>query len=212
MDKLTQKRIEAVIKLGLTENQAKEFANIEKNWVDKKSAFLCEAGFLEAEKLSKIKMESNFEIVKSFLEYQIKIQNGFIKPTETDKRQFELNFRSSQLSKYLSHTLDYINNWETKIGTEVYKYVDRFGYSEKIMADVFNKTVNTPLLFTKELFEELILNIIEYKIKYFSEMLTDRPITCNSTCKFTNLEFEWSLECYQELIKFHKELLYRYTK
>ncbi len=145
-------------------------------------------------------------------EAHIELLSKFIKPTICNSRKYETNVRSTYKIEMIRDTMDYILKWESNVGKEVFKSLNGDTYYEQSNPDSLNKTETTPTLFTKKLFENTIKHIIEWKIEYYSDDLTNRSITSNSTHKLSNIEFEWMLECKQENIKFHKELLNNFKK
>jgi len=131
-----------------------------------------------------------------------------VKPTTTNKYQFEVNCRNDFKSKTLGGILKHINIHEGFIGKEVFKYKKNFNYADSFqLDDMLNPLNDTPILFTEELFEEFLIKYISYQIEYLVKELTEQKITCSSTCKMTNLVFEWELECKQELIEFYRRFL-----
>ncbi len=146
--------------------------------------------------------------IKSICESHIQLFSSFIKPTIDNSRQYEANVRNTYKVARIKDTIDYITKWESNIGNQVFKTINSFAYSELCNhIDTFNKTELTSVLFTQELFETLVKHMIEWKIEYYSDELITRSVTSNSTHKLLNIEFEWILECKQENIKLHKELL-----
>lgn len=155
-------------------------------------------------------MINTLEILEKF--YALEKEN--IKQITTDKRQFELNVRAEYKTDFLSGRIEFIKKHLSFIDKKVFKYVKSFSYvlcTDLYMFDKFyffnNPILDTPIVFTKELYYEVVENYIKYQIEYLKNDLLERPITCNSTCKLTNLTFEWQLECKQELLGFLKELL-----
>ncbi len=152
-------------------------------------------------------MKTSIEKIKSMCESHIDLFSSLIKPTIDNSRQYETNVRNTCKIESIKDTLDYIIKWQSNIGKEVFRSLGKSTYYEQANPDVLNKTEITPTLFTEELFENLIKHIIEWKVEYYTDNLITRSITSNSTHKLLNLEFEWTLECVQDNIKLHKELL-----
>ncbi len=152
-------------------------------------------------------MKSQIEKIKSVLEGNINLFSFQIAATIDNSRQYEKNIRYGYKLNRANDTLNYIKEWEFNIGDSVFKSLDRFTYSKEQSPDVLNKTEPNPVKFTEEMFFKLIKDIIEFKINYWTNELLGSGITSNSTHKLSNLEFEWILECKQENIKLHKELL-----
>ena len=99
------------------------------------------------------------------------------------------------------------------IGKEVYHsersfnyvLVDKFEEIDYLNQKYFNTSYSS--VFTQEMFDELCVKYMEYQVKRLTEELLERSITSKSTCKMSNLVFEWNLECKQELIKIFKKLI-----
>ncbi len=159
---------------------------------------------METEKTTKTTVEK----ITDQLTYSINRIKLEVGATLINGAQFERNCRNTFKVDIYEKNLEYINRWHSNIGKQVFKTVNTFTYNERCnVADVLNQTGLKSVLFTEELFHELLKNIVEYWIKYYSEDLLTRSITSNSSNKIVNLMFEWQLESKQELIKFYKELL-----
>lgn len=121
-------------------------------------------------------------------------------------------YNNNYLAEKLKERLKYLHEWMHNIGKEVYlsrekwnyALVDKFSQMGHLNQKYFDTTKS--ITFTQELFDKLCFNYCEYQVKRLTEELTERSITSNSTCKMSNLVFEWSLGCKQELIKMFKDL------
>lgn len=129
-----------------------------------------------------------------------------IKLTINDKNQFERNCKNSYMASELKKRLETLERHESYIGKQVYKYKKNVIYKDVPETDHFNPLEETPVLFTKELFEEFKTKILDIWIKRFSEDLIKRPVSQSSTNKLANLQFEWLIECDQEIIRFLYEV------
>jgi len=151
--------------------------------------------------------KSTKEVIKS-LKGGENLFEELVKSTTTNKYQFEVNCRNDFKSKTLGRVLKRIYLHKEFIGKEVFKYKKSFGYADSFqLDDMLNPLNDTPILFTEELFKEFLIKYISYQIEYLTRDLVEQKIISNSTCKITNLVFEWELECNQELISFYKNLL-----
>lgn len=147
--------------------------------------------------------------MKQKIQERIEFFSLFIKPTTTDKMQFETNCRNVFMTHQLSKRIDTIDKHFLCIGKEVYRFKNDMTVvlKEDYKPDVFNKIYEESVIYDVESFELFQKKYIQYQIEYLTNDLVTRSITSNSTNKFSNLEFEWILECKQELIKFFNELL-----
>jgi len=128
--------------------------------------------------------------------------------------QLESVYKNNYLTQELKERASYLHKWMHNIGKEVYHSNRNFNYALvdnfEVDVDLFNKKyydISFSLVFTREMFDELCVKYCEYQVKRLIEDLTERSITSNSTCKMSNLVFEWNLECKQELIKIFKNLI-----
>ena len=133
--------------------------------------------------------------------------NLFIKSTINDRHQFETNCKNTYMSDELKATLETLEKWEKNIGKNLFKRKNSFYYSEKYNSGYLNETEETFIFFSNDLYNKFQFDYIENLIKYHSKNLIEQSITCNSTNKLTNLQFEWELEMNQKIIKFYKRLL-----
>ena len=132
--------------------------------------------------------------------------------TWDEYRQLEKLYKNNYLAEKLKERAKYLHEWMHNIGKEVYfsrksfnyTLVDNFGELDTLNRNYFDNSFST--VFTQELFNNLCVNYCNYQVKRLTEELTERSITSNSTCKISNLVFEWQLECKQELIKIFKNL------
>lgn len=135
--------------------------------------------------------------------------------TETKSKVFEKNVRSKFIFDCLIHVIEMIQEHESFIGKMVNKKKKSFSYVfienekqlEECRKDFFNPIEEEKVLFTDEMYETFLKAYIKYQIEYYTKALLERPITCNSTDKLSNLVFEWQLEETQWLISFYKDLL-----
>lgn len=156
------------------------------------------------------------ETLKKFSD-NIEFLNRNIKPVTTDYNQFEKNCRNEFKVRLLDRNLSMLKEHQSFIGKNVHKRSKSFSHvmvtEEKTLEsfeDVFNKIDKEPVLFTEDMFEKFKLDYINYQVEYHTRALLSQSITSNSTCKLSNLIFEWQLECKQELIAFYNELLGKY--
>jgi hypothetical protein len=125
----------------------------------------------------------------------------------------ETIYKNNSLVIDLKDRASYLHTWMHNIGKEVYHsersfnyaLVDKFSEIDYLNQKYFNTSFSTYL--TQEMFDELCVKYMEYQVKRLTEELLERSITSKSTCKMSNLVFEWNLECKQELIKIFKKLI-----
>lgn len=145
-----------------------------------------------------------------------------VKPTTTDGRQFERNCKNDWLSERLKGLVSLITEHKNLIGKEAYKfqrsgsYTTLADYNTKCALSSSHKNLNpiepTPILFSELHYEQFVKYYLEYQLKYYTKELTERSITCNSSDKITNIQFEWQLECKQEVMKICTGILERLDK
>ena len=138
---------------------------------------------------------------------EILMKETFIKETINSSSQFETNHRNTFTLKYLKKNLEYIEQWKGNIGKQVYKFLNRENYTLEKNQDVLNKIDETPILFTEELYEKLVIRMLNYWKDYHTEDLLTRSIIMSSTNKLDNIKFEWVLDEKQQLIKLYNKLL-----
>lgn len=121
-------------------------------------------------------------------------------------------YKDNYLAEKLKERAKYLYEWMHNIGKEVYlshksfnyALVEEFSEIDSLNQKYFDATKS--ITFTQEVFDRLCFDYCEYQVKILTEELLERGITSNSTCKMSNLVFEWNLECKQELIKMFKDL------
>lgn len=127
-------------------------------------------------------------------------------------RELEIVYKNNYLAEELEARAIFLHQWMFDIGKQVFKSNENFNY---VTVNTFSKLdslnqkyfdTSKSIEFTKELFDKLCFDYCNYQVKRFTEELLEKSITSNSTCKMSNLIFEWQLECKQELIKIFKEL------
>jgi len=131
-----------------------------------------------------------------------------IKPTTTDAYQFEKNCRASFFVLNITERLEHIQKHESFIGKEVFKFEKSFNYTDNPSLDnIFNPVFEKKVLFTQQLYNSFLYDYFEFGKEYHTKRLVENQITRNSTNKLNNLQFEWQLECTQELIKLYTKIL-----
>lgn len=133
-----------------------------------------------------------------------------------DSSNFERSYRLNFKLDYVRLRLDYIHRWSLSIGKEVYTSNKKFDY---VLVSEYNK-LNTANIknfdetksstFTKEMFDTLCIDYIKFSYDFLLDELLNQSILSNSTNKFSNLIFEWKLECRQQLINDFKGLILNY--
>ena len=122
-------------------------------------------------------------------------------------------YKNNFIRNELKGRAGYLHEWMHNIGKEVYISNKKFNYAlvknftEKDFLNQRYFDTSKSIEFTKDVFDRLCFDYIQYQINRLIEQLTEREITSNSTSKISNLVFEWQLECKQELIKIFKELI-----
>jgi hypothetical protein len=132
-----------------------------------------------------------------------------IVPTIRDACQFETNIHHFWLAEKYNTILEVLQRMEKRIGSEVWKYKGRFGYSTEqlYVADIMNRTEDTPVIFTQELYEKFEVDYLAYIVEGLSnEVLIQSPVL-RSTSMFSNLISLVELEAKQVLIKELKKIL-----
>lgn len=144
----------------------------------------------------------------------VQLNESRIKLITVDKRQFEINCRSEFMCEHLMGNIEFIQTHFNMIDREVYRYVKGGRYILTSQANsltethlMMNKLDDEVLIFTNEMFNNVIKDYIQYQIDYLIIGLLENSITSNSTHKLTNLVFEWELECKQNLIETYKKLI-----
>jgi len=145
-------------------------------------------------------------MIELFEKYK-EIADERIKPTIDDRRQFENNCKYTFISETIGGSINALKAHQKYIGSSVYKRERSFSYSDTCDRDFLNRTEENSVLFTEELYKKFQEDALKFYIEYHTKKLTENQIVSNSTCKLTNLRFEWELEMTQELIKFYKETL-----
>lgn len=149
--------------------------------------------------------------LKSFINYYEKSTIETIKWDEY--RQLEKIYKNNYLVEELKARAGYLHKWMHNIGEEVYTSFKSFNY---FLVDSFNEVdiynrnnfdTSYSMTFTQAMFDKLCVDYFEYQVKRTIEDLTERTITSNSTCKISNLVFEWRLECNQNLLSIFKKLI-----
>jgi len=139
-------------------------------------------------------------------------RSGQISINWDEYRQLENLYKNNYLVERLKNRAKYLHEWMHDIGKEIYlsrksfnyALVDSFSQMDFLSRSYFDNSFST--VFTQEMFNRFCVDYCNYQVKRLTEELTERSITSNSTCKISNLVFEWQLECKQELIKAFKNL------
>lgn len=131
-----------------------------------------------------------------------------IKPITTDAYQFEKNCRANFIVENLTHKVGHIEKHKSFIGKEVFKFEKSFNYTDVLPEYIkLNPVLEQKVLFTQQLYNSFLYEYFKFSEEYHIKHLVENQITCNSTNKLTNLQFEWQLECTQKLIKLYTEIL-----
>jgi hypothetical protein len=146
------------------------------------------------------------KIALEFLDHLKNIANKLV-PTVDDGEQFMRNVFKGELLRAYTANFHIINDYVNLVGKEIYKRKNSFAYSEFEERNSLNQTDNAPVLFTEELFNELLVNIVQYWIDYRIKELVENSISRNSTSSISNIMFTKRLEAKQEMIREYRCLL-----
>ena len=132
-----------------------------------------------------------------------------------DLSNFERSYRYNFKLTEVQSRLKYLHEWRCNIGKEVYISRDKWNYTlvdGYSSLDIHNQRAfddSKSIVFTEEVFNTLCVDYLNYSVGYLTADILERGITSNSTCKMSNLAFEWKLDCKTELIKDFKNILKR---
>lgn len=129
--------------------------------------------------------------------------------TFTDIYQFEKNCKAEFILENLKSVVAHIEKHESFLGKEVFKFEKSFNYTDVLPEENIglNPVLEQKVLFTPQLLNSFLYDYFEFGKEYHTKRLLENQITCNSTNKLINLQFEWQLECTQELIKLYTKIL-----
>jgi len=148
---------------------------------------------------------------------KIEVLKSKIAPTITDSHQFEINVKNTFISKRLINGLEILDTHFNYIGKDVYRYIKTNTVITKedlelILKtnpehELFNPIDKKSILYTKEDYNNFVNWYINFQRTNLIDELIKRSVYYNSTNRFSNLEFQFQIECKQELIKFYDECL-----
>lgn len=156
------------------------------------------------------KIQSKLQDYIFFYEKRANVQNS-IKWDEYTRLSWV--YKNNYITEELKERVKYLDEWMQNIDKEVYLSNNSFNYA---LVDTFSEIdlsnqkyfdTTKSITFTQEVFDKLCSDYCEYQVKRLTEELLEQSITSNSTCKMTNLVFEWRLECKQILIGILKDLV-----
>lgn len=130
-----------------------------------------------------------------------------IKPTINDCAQFERNIYNAWLDDKYGQLLDHLSAIKSYIGSQVWPYKGRSGYSPTQITNTLNKTEDLPVILTQDKYDRHEVDYLNFVIEAYSkEILTHSPMH-RSTGMFSNLGVLVEIEAKQELIKELKRLV-----
>lgn len=129
--------------------------------------------------------------------------------TFTDAYQFEKNCKAEFIAENITNKINHIEKHKSFIGKEVFKFKKSFNYTDVLPEENIghNPVFEQKVLFTPQLLNSFLYDYFQFSKEYLIKRLVENQITCNSTNKLSNLQFEWQLECTQQLIKLYTEIL-----
>jgi len=141
------------------------------------------------------------------LDYLEGLSKKKIAPTRTDYAQFEKNIYHSWLVGKYEQILQNLHQLKVSIGSEVWPYKGRFGYSLTQSSGILNKTEDLPVILTQTMYDKYEVDYLTFIVERFSEELVTQSPRKQSTSEFGNLVMLIEIEAKQDLVKELKELL-----
>jgi len=147
--------------------------------------------------------------LKESLAYLCKKSKDRVFSTIDDPWQFEINLKHNWLANNYNNRLKFITETFEHIGEEVWRYKpDRLTYSfECSPHSPYNKTEETPVILTQEMYNQFEIDYINYAIENITEQLLTCTPFSKSTNAFSNLQELIEFEAKQEMLNELKELL-----
>ena len=111
--------------------------------------------------------------LKESLVYLCKKSKERVKPTIDDYWQFETNLKHNWLANNYNNRLKFITETFEHIGQEVWRYKpDRLTYAfECNPHGPYNKTKETPVILTQEMYNQFEIDYLNYTIERLTEQL-----------------------------------------
>jgi hypothetical protein len=156
-------------------------------------------------------MENTIEIIKSLIEKE----SDSIKPTLTNKYEFERNIIGDYKCFWLTKRLEFIEKHFNYIGKEVFKYEKSFSYTSiedfenkknnDISHDIFNPINKKSIIFSDDMFKLFLKEYLNFQVIRLCDEIINRPFL-NSTNAFSNLEHQFIVKAKRDLIDFLKDI------
>ena len=143
--------------------------------------------------------------MERLIHYSTRLKKKII-PHFCDKRQYEVNYKNKYLSDILDKNIEFLQKHTLMIGKEVYPYINSYSFDLSPSDDVLNPTETIQITFTQEKYDQLYTDYIAFQIENYTDYLIHIKMSTGSNA-LLNIEFGWSIDCIQELIKFYKTLL-----
>ena len=137
--------------------------------------------------------------MKQLIDYSTKLKKKII-PHLCDRRQYEVNYKNNYLSDILDTNIEFLQKLKEMIGQDVYPYI------KTPSDDVLTPTETTRTIFTKEMCDQLYDDYIAFQVENYTDYLIHIKMSSGSNA-LLHIEFGWTIDCIQELIKFYKILL-----
>jgi hypothetical protein len=147
-------------------------------------------------------------MITKILQDRIDVLKIFIKPTTSNKSQFESNVRNEFMVEYLEGRLNFIQKQKSYIGQNVFKYKKGFSVvkPEDYLKDILNPIEDESFLYTQVDYNNFCELYLQFQIKRLvTDLITNKHYN-NSTNPFANLQHQWVTECKQKLIEFFSEI------
>ena len=148
--------------------------------------------------------------MERIIQYSTKLKNKII-PHLCDRRQYEVNYKNKYLSDILDKNIEFLQKHREMIGKEVYQHKKSNAFELTPSVDVFNPTEDFTTVLTPEMYDLLFTDYIKLQICHYTDYLVSQKITTTGSNVLLNIEFAWSIDCIQQLIKFYKTLLNKIT-
>ena len=143
--------------------------------------------------------------MKQLIDYSTRLKKKMI-PHLCDKRQYEVNYKNKYLSEILDKNIEFLQKHKGMIGKEVYQQKKFNAFALTPSDDVFNPTEDFSRKLTQEMYKQLYDDYIAFQIENYTDYLIHIKMTPGSNA-LLNIEFGWTIDCIQQMIKFYKTLL-----
>ena len=148
--------------------------------------------------------------MERLIHYSTKLKNKII-PHLCDRRQYEVNYKNKYLSDILDKNIEFLQKHTLMIGKEVYQHKKSNAFELTSSDDVFNPTEDFSRILTTEMYDQLFNDYIAFQIENYTDYLIHVKMSSPGSNALLHIEFAWSIDCIQELIKFYKNLLNKRT-